>query len=353
MSSTFSYFRGSLAFSVAALAAVAWYGFQAGGAESAGSFLLTALVLAVLETSVSFDNAVVNAGILKAMSPRWRRVFMTVGIAVAVFGMRILFPLLIVSTAGGVPLGESFIVATEQPLRYRQIMHDSHLMIMGFGATFLLMVVIEYFVQHEKDEHWLPGIEPLLARLGSVENAQSLLVILAAAAVAAFVPAGQKLAFISSCFWGYVVFMALHMFKQLFGGMDIKTAAAKNGLIGFAYLEVLDASFSMDGVIAAFAITGDFWLIAAGLGIGAMFVRSLTLYLVERDVIGQFRYLEVSAFWAIAALVAIMYAAALHVELGEVATGLISVAIIGLGVLTSLPSRAKPQQRGDRTDSTG
>ncbi|KIA82030.1 hypothetical protein QR66_01140 [Chromobacterium piscinae] len=341
MPSIFSYFRGSLAFSAAVLAAVAWYGFESGGAERAGAFLLTTLVLAVLETSVSFDNAVVNAGILKVMSHRWRRIFMTVGIAVAVFGMRILFPLLIVATAGGVSMTEAFIVATEQPQRYQQIMHDSHLMIMGFGATFLLMVVIEYFVQHEKDEHWLPGIEPLLAKLGSVENAQSLVTILLVAMVAAWVPAGQKLAFISSCFWGYVVFMVLHMFKQLFGGMDIKTAAARNGLIGFVYLEVLDASFSMDGVIAAFAITSDFWLIAGGLGIGAMFVRSLTIYLVERDVIGQFKYLEVSAFWAIAALVGIMFAAALHVELGEVVTGLISVAIIGLGVLTSLPARRR------------
>lgn len=342
MRSTFSYFIGSLVLSAAALAAVASYGFQRGGAETASAFLLTTAVLAVLETSVSFDNAVVNASVLKAMSHRWRQVFMTVGIAVAVFGMRVLFPLLIVSTAGGVSLAEAFAVATEQPARYQQIMHDSHLMIMGFGATFLLMVVIEYFVQHEKDDHWLPGVEPLLAKLGSVENAQSLVTILVVAAVAAGVPAGQKLAFISSCFWGYVMFMVLHMFKQLFGGVDIQTAAARHGLIGFVYLEVLDASFSMDGVIAAFAITNDFWLIAAGLGIGAMFVRSLTLYLVERDVIGQFKYLEVSAFWAIAALVAIMFAAALRVELGEAATGLISVSIIGLGVLTSLPSRRRP-----------
>ena len=172
-----------------------------------------------------------------------------------------------------------------------------------------------------------------------MENAQSLLAILLIALVTAAIPEGQKLEFLSSCFWGYVVFMALHAFKQLFGGMDIQTAAAKNGLIGFVYLETLDASFSMDGVIAAFAITNNFWLIAAGLGIGAMFVRSMTILLVERNIIGQFKYLETSAFWAIAALVAIMFAAALHIELGEVTTGLISVVIIGLGIVTSLPSK--------------
>ncbi|AUH50179.1 hypothetical protein CXB49_04765 [Chromobacterium sp. ATCC 53434] len=339
MRSTFSYFRGSLVCAAAVLAAVACYGHAQGGVEQAGAFLLTAAVLAALEISVSFDNAVVNAGVLKAMSPRWRRVFMTAGIAVAVFGMRILFPLLIVATAGGVSLADAFEIATEQPGRYQRIMHDSHLMIMGFGATFLLMVVIEYFVQHEKDEHWVPVVEPLLARLGSVENAQSLVTVLLVAVVAALLPAGQRMVFVSSCFWGYVTFMALHMFKQLFGGVDIRTAAARNGLIGFVYLEVLDASFSMDGVIAAFAITNDFWLIAAGLGIGAIFVRSLTLYLVERDMMGRFKYLEVSAFWAIAALVAVMFAAALGVELGEVTAGLLSIAIIGLGLLTSLPAR--------------
>ncbi|OWY38679.1 hypothetical protein CEK28_11315 [Xenophilus sp. AP218F] len=339
MRSTLSYFTGSLLFSAVTLAAVGWYGFTLGGAEHAMAFLLTALVLAVLETTVSFDNAVVNAGILKVMSHRWRQIFMTVGIAVAVFGMRILFPLVIVAVAGGVSMSEAFAVATQDPKRYETIMHDSHLMVMGFGATFLLMVVVEFFVQHEKDEHWIPGVEAWLAKLGSVENAQSLVTILVVAAIAALLPAGQRMEFISSCFWGYVVFMALHAFKQIFGGMDIKTAAAKNGLIGFLYLEVLDASFSMDGVIAAFAITNNFWLIAAGLGIGAMFVRSMTIYLVERDVMGQFKYLEVSAFWAIAALVAIMFAAALHIELGEVVTGLISLVIIALGVFTSLPSR--------------
>ncbi|NHR05563.1 DUF475 domain-containing protein [Chromobacterium haemolyticum] len=341
MRTTLSYFTGSLLFSVVVLAATGWYGFQLGGPAMASSFLVTALVLAILETSVSFDNAVVNASVLQAMSSLWRKLFMTVGIAVAVFGMRILFPLLIVAVAGDTPLLEAFAIATREPLRYQQIMHDSHLMIMGFGATFLLMVVVEYFVKKEKDEHWLPAVEPLLARLGSVENAQSLIAILLIALVAAAIPAGQKVEFLSSCFWGYVVFMALHVFKQLFGGMDIQTAAAKNGLIGFVYLETLDASFSMDGVIAAFAITNNFWLIAAGLGIGAMFVRSMTILLVERNIIGQFKYLETSAFWAIAALVAIMFAAALHVELGEVLTGLISVAIIGLGIVTSLPGRKR------------
>ncbi|MDF0604219.1 DUF475 domain-containing protein [Neisseriaceae bacterium TC5R-5] len=345
MRSTFSYFRGSLLLSAILLAVVCWYGFATGGPALAASFLGTAVVLAILETSVSFDNAVVNASVLQVMNAFWRKLFMTVGIAVAVFGMRIVFPLLIVAIAGNVSLLEAFHVATQQPEQYQDIMHHSHLAIMGFGATFLLMVVVEYFVHHEKEEHWLPAIEPLLARLGSVQNAQTMVTVLLVAGIAAFLPSEQRMTFISSCFWGYLVFMVLHLFKQLFGGVDIKAAAAKNGLIGFAYLEVLDASFSMDGVIAAFAITNNFWLIASGLGIGALFVRSMTIMLVERDVMGQFKYLEASAFWAIAALVAIMFTAALGVELGEVITGLISVLIIGLGIITSWPSYKQQQSK--------
>ena len=308
----------------------------------AASYLITALMIAILETSISFDNAVVNARVLRTISPVWRKLFMTLGIAVSVFGMRILFPLLIVAVAGDTHVLDAFVIITREPLRYQQIMHDSHLMLMGFGATFLLMVVAEYFINQERREHWLPIIEPMLARLGSIENAQSMIGLLLITLVATAIPANQKVEFLSSCFCGYVVFMTLHVLKyKLLGDMNMQRVGAKNGLISFVYLEILDASFSMDGVIAVFAITNDFWLIASGLGIGAVFVRSMTILLVERNIIGQFKYLETAAFWAIFTLVASMFASALHVDLGSALSGLISLAIISLGIITSLPRRRR------------
>src|SRR3546814_6497104 len=82
---------------------------------------------------------------------------------------------------------------------------------------------------------------------------------------------------------------------------------AKAGFGAFLYLEVLDASFSFDGVIGAFALSNNLFIIAIGLGIGAMFVRSMTIFLVKQGTLSEYRYLEHGAFYAIIALAAIMY----------------------------------------------
>ena len=102
------------------------------------------------------------------------------------------------------------------------------------------------------------------------------------------------------------------------------------------YLEVLDASFSMDGVIGAFAITDNLFIIALGLGIGAFFVRSMTIKLVDDKTLGAFRYLEHGAFWAIGALALIMYLHALEIDVHEVIAGTAGLVIIGLSVWASV-----------------
>ncbi|RYZ65489.1 MAG: DUF475 domain-containing protein, partial [Proteobacteria bacterium] len=103
----------------------------------------------------------------------------------------------------------------------------------------------------------------------------------------------------------------------------------------FIYLEVLDASFSFDGVVGAFAITNNLFIIAIGLGIGAMFVRSLTILLVEKGTLTQFRFLEHGAFWAIAALATIMFVNTFY-HVSEVITGLIGAAFIALSLWASV-----------------
>ena len=109
----------------------------------------------------------------------------------------------------------------------------------------------------------------------------------------------------------------------------------KNGLVGFIYLEVLDASFSFDGVIGAFAITGNLILIMIGLGIGAMFVRSLTIWMVEKGVLNEYKYLEHGAHYAIGVLAIIMLLKIfMHIE--EVLTGTLG---LGLLVVAFLHSR--------------
>ena len=118
---------------------------------------------------------------------------------------------------------------------------------------------------------------------------------------------------------------------------------AKLGFIGFLYLELIDASFSLDGVLGAFAISKDIILITIGLAIGAMFVRSLTLYMVELKTLKQYVFLEHGAHWAIGFLALIMFYSTMH-EVPEVVTGSTGLIIVGWAFFDSLKYNKKHRE---------
>ncbi len=131
------------------------------------------------------------------------------------------------------------------------------------------------------------------------------------------------------------------------GVTQLARATGKAGFFLFLYLEVLDASFSFDGVIGAFAITSDPIIIALGLGlIGAMFVRSLTVYLVRQGTLSEYVYLEHGAHWAIGAL-AVILMVSIGVHISEFITGLLGVAFIGAAFLTSIRRNRAIAASGD------
>jgi len=330
MKSNLDYFKGSIAFAVLTLILVASYGASISLA-AAVSFTVSAMILAILETTVSLDNAILNATVLKHMSAFWRKMFLTVGIFIAVFAVRMVLPIMIVKFTGNVTFMDAITIPFNDPARYAQIMHDAHISILGFGATFLLMVVATYFFNIDKSHHWIHHVESKLTQLPVTP-----VVLMVVVVIGYFVELDKLGAYFISSAIGYGVYQTMHLIKAWLGGKDLSTAVAKNGLIGFAYLELLDASFSLDGVVAAFAITNMFIIIAAGLGIGAMFVRSMTVYLVDKETLEQYEFLEHAAYWAIAALVVIMYLGILHIEVGEIVAGLTSAAIIAAGVWSSI-----------------
>ena len=127
------------------------------------------------------------------------------------------------------------------------------------------------------------------------------------------------------------------------GGAAV-AAGKRNGVAGFLYLEVLDASFSFDGVIGAFAITRDVVIIMLGLAIGAMFVRSLTVYLVRKGTLDEFVFLEHGAHYAIGALALIMLAGIVY-HVSEVVTGLIGVGFIVLALISSIKYKRRLASR--------
>ncbi len=118
----------------------------------------------------------------------------------------------------------------------------------------------------------------------------------------------------------------------------VGSAIMKGGIAGFLYLEVLDASFSFDGVIGAFAITNDVIIIMLGLAVGAMFVRSMTIFLVEKGTLDEFIYLGHGVHYAIGALAIIMLLS-MRFHVPELVTGLIGIAFIGWALLASLKHR--------------
>ncbi len=328
------YFSWSIGFTALSLVG----GYLLGGPPAA--FIIA--VLAVLETSLSFDNAVVNATVLRDMDEKWRQRFLLWGILIAVFGMRIVFPLAIVGIVASLGPLEVVHLALFNPDEYARLLTSAHHEIAAFGGAFLLMVFLKFFIDTNKDTHWLAPIEAPLTHLGRLEAAQILLTLLVILASSAWLDTpDQRVEFIISGIWGLVIYIAADGLGAIMGGEPGEggKVAAKTGFAGFMYLELLDASFSFDGVIGAFALTTSLPVIAIGLGVGAMFVRSFTLMLVYRGTLDAYRYLEHGAFWAIGALATIMFIG-VHVHIPETVTGLIGAVLIGAAFWSSLRSPA-------------
>jgi hypothetical protein len=337
------YFKGSLIVTVVGLALGAWIGYlYSHTLEGALSALFLTFVLSVLEVSLSFDNAVVNATVLRDMSPLWRHRFITWGIAIAVFGMRIIFPLAIVSLIAQIDPWSALVMAATRPDDYAKVMLSSHIALAGFGGSFLLMVALRYFFNKEKETHWLSWLERPLVKMGKIEAIELALCLMFFYVLGTFVEDPKEHAtFLASGIIGtatYVVVDGISSFLKLpeQGKRDIEKASVAM----FIYLEILDASFSFDGVIGAFALTNNLFIIAAGLGVGAMFVRSMTIMLVEKETLNEFEFLEHGAFYAIGAL-AIMMLLDIFVHVPEVITGLIGAVIIGISVISSIRARRK------------
>ena len=284
MKPTISYFRLPMAVTAIGILAIAWFGFAStGSVTGALTFLLIGLTLTLLEISLSFDNAVVNANKLKFMSPLWQQRFLTWGILIAVFGMRIVFPIVIVSVAAGIGPIDATILAATQPATYSQIMHDAHVSVAAFGGTYLMMVALSFFVDTEKNVDWIRFVE---RRLRSCADLRAIEIVLVLCVIVGFTLAqkeGHEAEFLFASVLGLLAFLLVDVLGEVLDKGQTNAAVASGGLGAFLYLEVLDASFSFDGVIGAFALTSNMFLIAIGLGIGAFYVRSMTIMLVERE----------------------------------------------------------------------
>lgn len=304
-------------------------------------FVFLCLVLALLEVTISFDNAIVNAAVLKNMTPLWQRRFLTWGILIAVFGMRLIFPVVIVCVAASMGPIEALQMAFSDQKRYAEIMLSVHGEVAAFGGSFLALVCLSYFFNHEKEDHWIGFIERRLTRLGALKSTEVAVMLGALWLFSDTLDATHGFSVFKAGVAGVLTFLGVKLLGDMLSAPSgDKIDLNKQSLGLFLYLEVLDASFSFDGVVAAFAITVNPFLIMIGLGIGALFVRSFTIVMVEKGTLQTFKYLEHGAFWAIGLLAVTMFAN-IHYHIPEVVTGGIGLFVIALSFAHSLVARKK------------
>jgi hypothetical protein len=295
--------------------------------------LATVLLLVVLEVTLSFDNAVVNAKVLEEMSPRWRRRFLTWGILIAVFLTRALLPIIIVSLSVLATPWEVARIALQDPVRYAAMLDGAGYIIGAFGAMFLTLAGLRYFIDDEKQTHWIPGVERYLASWGSVEAIEIVVALCILEGIAIAIPPHRAEILIAG-----IAGIALFALVQGIAHAFSREAAGKHaasGLALFIYLNLLDAAFSLDSVVGAFALSKELVIIVIGLGIGAYFVRTLTIYMVDHGTLGDLLYLEHGAHWAILGLAAAMLTN-LFMHIPDPITGFIGLLFVGAAYISSI-----------------
>lgn len=299
--------------------------------------LVVALILVAVELAFSFDNAIINAKVLGKLSPFWQKMFLTVGVVIAIFGMRVVFPMLIVMLTADLSWGTVLDLAQHKPAEYAEHLEQAHPSISAFGGSFLLMLALHFFMDDQRNTHWIQSIEKPLQRLARwwVPAVVTLSVIGMFAVLPINHHPGETL---RASIAGILLYLAINLFTEWLGKVaGTNTKGHQTGMVAlltFMYLQILDASFSFDGVIGAFAISNEVLLIAVGLGIGAIWVRSLTVYMVRRGTLDAYMYLEHGAHYAVFALAAAMLLS-LIIEVPEIITGVTGIGLIAASIIAS------------------
>lgn len=326
--------------------------------------LAVTTILIVLEVTLSFDNAIINAKVLEGMSMFWRRMFLSVGIIIAVFGVRFLLPVVLVSATTGIGPWEVMKLAFENgdphvEGTYGYYVLEAHPQLASLAGMFLMMLFFNWLF-NGKDHPWIKFLE---VPLGKLEKINTLPTVLSVTALLIYANANPDRAMdiLISGLIGLVAYLAIDGISSLFesededgesnGGAAVAGAVGKGGFMGFMYLEFLDASFSMDSLGAALAVTSNIVIIILGLGVGAIYVRSMTIYLVNSGSLKAFRYLESGAMWAIGALAFILMTS-IKVHVPELVTGAIGIAFVGAAFVASIMANKKDKALGLDEDAS-
>jgi len=289
------------------------------------SALVVILGLVVFEVVNSVDNAIVNAYVLKTMSAKWRRIFLIWGMFFAVFVVRGVLPFLVVwLTVPGIGFAEAFhAMFSSSPEVAEAIEAGRPLILMGAGVFLFLLYLHWLFLEEKKPFYWLDRVVKPHYGIWFFGFAAIMLVGLLYAA------SYNPMLMLSAAI-GNAAFFILYGFREQAEKQSerlMKGAGSMGDLSKLLYLEVLDMSFSFDGVLGAFAFTTSVPLILIGNGIGALVVREMTLRSVDR--VALYRYLKNGAMTSIGILgLVIVYESFGH-ELPEFLPTLVTLFFVG------------------------
>ncbi|MCX6684822.1 MAG: DUF475 domain-containing protein [Methanoregula sp.] len=295
------------------------------------SIILIIAGLILFETITSIDNAIINAEVLSTMSERAKRWFLIWGLLFAVFAIRGLLPWLIVwlSTPSLSPLGAFTATFSSDPIVIAAIEHSAPILLMG-GGTFLLFLFLHWLFLEGKN-FGLKG-ERYIASKGVWFFA--IVSLLLTGLVWFALDKNPLIAF--GAVVGSTAFFIVHGFRQNAEQAEEKMlhSSGMSDISKIFYLEVIDATFSIDGVIGAFAFTMAVPLILIGNGIGAFVVRELTLRNV--DTIRKYRYLKNGAMYSIFFLGVIMIMDSFGIHIPFWVSPLITFGCVGLFLYKSM-----------------
>jgi hypothetical protein len=315
------------------------------------SALVTFVILVGVEVSFSGDNANVNVKLLRLLSDKWVFAFMTIGMLIAAGGMRFIFPILVVSLTGRMSFGGALHLAFTNHAGYAAAVNAAHPQIRVFSGVYLLMIAATFFLVENQEGHWLAWIERPLAKVGKkVDNLAPILTIITVLALSATIGPQYQLSILLAGFISLVSYMVIKAVTDIAGGKEqkldeagrLKKYTGWSALGIFIALECQDAAFSFDGVSGALAITTNPILIFAGLGVGALIVRSAIRHLMETNKPGEFHYLEQGAYYGILFLAGTQLILAIDIPgylLGCVSMGLIMTAVVHSHVLNKRDRR--------------
>jgi uncharacterized protein len=287
------------------------------------AILITVLGLALFEAISSIDNAIINASVLTTMKEKARRWFLLWGMLSAVFLIRGVLPWLIVWAVNPSlgPIGSLMASLSSDPHVIATIEESAPILLMG-GGVFLLLLFFHWLFLEEKNY----GIffERFIYKQGVWFYA--IASILLSLIVWFSIQKEGLLAF--SAVVGSTAFFITHGFKQNAEIAEKELATShKSDISKILYLEVIDATFSIDGVLGAFAFTLSIPLILLGNGIGAIIVRQMTVSNIEN--IKKYKYLKNGAMYSILFLGALMVLEGFHFDMPSLMPPIVTFVAIG------------------------